>query len=73
MPYFIEYNSKLEAFTTSNLNSLENKIVPVINLKNKATWLYEIAKTLEQNENIPLKLNDLIQLKGIGRKSANSF
>jgi endonuclease III len=42
-----------------------------MNSKNKASWLYEIGKTLEKNENIPLKLNDLILLKGIGRKSAN--
>jgi endonuclease-3 len=42
-----------------------------MNSKNKASWLYDIAKTLQKKENIPLKLNDLIQLKGIGRKSAN--
>lgn len=71
MPHFIENYPNLEAISTSNLNSLENIISPVMNSKNKASWLYEIAKTLQKNENIPLKLNDLIQLKGIGRKSAN--
>lgn len=71
MPYFIEKYPNLEAIRNSNLNTIENIISPVMNSKNKASWLYEIAKTLEKNENIPLKLNDLIQLKGIGRKSAN--
>lgn len=71
MPYFIEKYPNLEAINTSNLNSLENIVFPVMNSKNKASWLYEIAKTLEKDDNIPLKLNDLIQLKGIGRKSAN--
>ena len=71
MPHFIENYPNLKAISTSNLNSLENKISPVMNSKNKASWLYDIAKTLQKNENIPLKLNDLIQLKGIGRKSAN--
>lgn len=37
--------------------------------KNKASWLYDIAKTLEKDENIPLTLNNLIQLKGIGREN----
>lgn len=71
MPSFIEKYPNLAAISTTNLNSLENIIFPVMNSKNKASWLYEIAKTLEKDENIPLKLNDLIQLKGIGRKSAN--
>ena len=71
MPQFIEKYPNLEAIKNSNLNAIENIIAPVMNSKNKASWLYEIAKTLEKDENIPLKGNDLIQLKGIGRKSAN--
>ncbi len=71
MPQFIEKYPNLEAIKNSNLNAIENIIAPVMNSKNKASWLYEIAITLEKSENIPLKGNDLIQLKGIGRKSAN--
>lgn len=71
MPHFIEKYPNLEAISNSNLDSLENIISKVINSKNKAAWLYEIAKTLQKNENIPLILNNLIQIKGIGRKSAN--
>jgi endonuclease-3 len=71
MPHFIEKFPNLEAIYASNLNAIENIISPVMNSKNKVYWLYEIAKTLEKNENIPLSLHNLIQLKGIGRKSAN--
>ncbi len=71
MPVFIEKYQNLEAISASNLNSIENIISKVMNSKNKASWLYDIAKTLQKNENIPLTLNNLIQLKGIGRKSAN--
>ena len=71
MPHFIEKYPNLEAIATSNLNSLENIISKVMNSKNKASWLYEIAKTLKKDDNIHLTLHNLIQLKGIGRKSAN--
>ncbi len=71
MPLFIEKYPNLEVISSSNLNSIENIISPVMNSKNKASWLYDIAKTVEKNKNIPLTLNDLIRLKGIGRKSAN--
>ncbi len=71
MPHFIEKYSNLEAISKSNPDSIENQISGVMNSKNKASWLYEIAKTLEKDENIPLTLKNLIQLKGIGRKSAN--
>ncbi len=71
MPNFIEKYPNLETIYISNVDSIENLIYGVMNSKSKASWLYDIAKTLEKNENIPLKLNDLIQLKGIGRKSAN--
>lgn len=71
MPVFLKLYPNLPAIKESNLESIENIISKVMNSKNKASWLYDIAKTLEKDENIPLTLNDLIQLKGIGRKSAN--
>ncbi|CAM4449206.1 endonuclease III domain-containing protein [Flavobacterium terrigena] len=71
MPIFIEKYPSLEAINSSNLDSLENIISKVMNSKNKASWLFDIAKNLEKDENIPLTLHNLIQLKGIGRKSAN--
>ncbi len=37
----------------------------------KATWLTTIARTVGQDDAIPVTLNDLVALPGIGRKSAN--
>ncbi len=37
----------------------------------KAKWLMELAQTVKTDKKIPLTLDELIQLPGIGRKSAN--
>ncbi|MDR7212631.1 endonuclease III [Flavobacterium piscis] len=37
----------------------------------KTGWLLEIAKTIQNDEDIPLTMNGLTALKGLGRKSAN--
>ena len=56
-------------------NSFLNDFIPhfmtLTNFNNKAKWIIDIAKNLKENKNIPLTLNSLILLKGIGRKSAN--
>lgn len=50
-------------------------IIPYIskvrNFGNKANWLTEIGKTIKKDSNIPLTLEGLTGLPGIGRKSAN--
>jgi len=43
----------------------------VRNHATKAKWLLEIAKTIQNDKDIPLTMNKLTDLKGIGRKSAN--
>jgi len=37
----------------------------------KTGWLLEIAKTIKNDKDIPLTMNGLTTLKGLGRKSAN--
>ena len=37
----------------------------------KCEWLLQIAQQLKTDENIPLTMEGLVKLKGIGRKSAN--
>jgi len=37
----------------------------------KCEWLLQIAQQLKTDENIPLTMDGLVKLKGIGRKSAN--
>jgi endonuclease-3 len=43
----------------------------VRNFANKAKWITEIADTIKEDKNIPLTMDALVALKGIGRKSAN--
>ncbi|WP_281337233.1 endonuclease III domain-containing protein [Flavobacterium eburneipallidum] len=61
----------MESLAVANFNSLVSYIIEVKNFETKANWLLEIAKILQKDENIPLKMNGLLTLKGIGRKSAN--
>ncbi|MGN6619380.1 MAG: endonuclease III domain-containing protein [Ilyomonas sp.] len=43
----------------------------VRNYSNKAKWLIETAQSIKKDSNIPLTLDELTELSGIGRKSAN--
>jgi len=43
----------------------------ITNFANKAKWLTAIAAEVKTDKNIPLSLERLIELPGIGRKSAN--
>lgn len=43
----------------------------VRNHATKTGWLLEIAKTIQNDKNIPLTMDGLTALKGLGRKSAN--
>jgi endonuclease-3 len=46
-------------------------IKSVRGFRKKADWLVRIAKTLADYKDIPLMIEELIELPGIGRKSAN--
>lgn len=59
---------KLSHATEANLHAIIGK---VRNFGNKTKWLMEIAQTLKKDSNIPLTLEKLTELPGIGRKSAN--
>ncbi|WP_291117259.1 endonuclease III domain-containing protein [Flavobacterium sp. UBA6135] len=61
----------MEVLAASNAESLFPFISKVRNYGTKANWLIEIAKTVKEDKNIPTNIENLIALKGIGRKSAN--
>jgi endonuclease III len=61
----------LQSIANKPFGNFTKQITSVTNYNNKANWIFEIAHTLLKDENIPLTLNNLITLKGIGRKSAN--
>jgi endonuclease-3 len=61
----------MESMAVSNIEALIPYISSVRNFGNKGKWLLEIAKAIQKDENIPLTMDGLVSLKGIGRKSAN--
>jgi len=66
-----EVYPNMESLSVSNVDSLIPYISKVRNFGTKANWLIEIAKTIQKDENIPLNIEGLTAMKGIGRKSAN--
>ena len=66
-----------EAFPNmkSLASSTTEKFIPYIskvrNFSTKSNWIIEIAQTIKEDKNIPLTMETLTALKGIGRKSAN--
>ena len=60
----------MESMAVSNIEALLPHISKVRNFGTKASWLIEIAQTIKEDKNIPQKMEELIALKGIGRKSA---
>jgi endonuclease-3 len=55
----------------ASFDELAPLIGSVSNFKTKAEWLTGIAQTLKTDEAIPLTMEGLVALKGLGRKSAN--
>jgi endonuclease III len=70
-PALFKVFPNMESLSVSNVDALIPHISKVRNFGTKANWLIEIAQTVQKNENIPLTMENLTALKGIGRKSAN--
>ena len=61
----------IKTLATADEKALFTFISKVRNFGNKTKWLMELAKTVKDDKNIPLTMEKLIELPGIGRKSAN--
>lgn len=61
----------MKALATASEKELFEFISKVRNFGNKTKWLMTLAKTIKEDKNIPLTMEALIELPGIGRKSAN--
>jgi endonuclease-3 len=61
----------MQSLAKSNVEDLTPYLSKVRNFDTKVNWLLEIAQTIQKDENIPLTMDGLTSLKGIGRKSAN--
>jgi endonuclease-3 len=70
-PVLFDAYPNMESLAVANEEVLFPYISEVRNFGTKAKWLLEIAKTVQNDANIPLTMEGLVALKGIGRKSAN--
>jgi endonuclease III len=70
-PALFEAFPNMESLSRASVNDLLPYISKVRNFQTKASWLVEIANVLRHDNNIPQTLDELVALKGIGRKSAN--
>ena len=70
LPFF-EIYPNMNTLSDATLEEITTYIQSVTNYKNKAKWIFDIASIVKTDENIPKNLTTLIDLKGIGRKSAN--
>jgi endonuclease-3 len=70
-PSLFEIFPNMKSLSVSNVDALIPHISKVRNFGTKASWIIEIAQTVQEDENIPRTMEALTALKGIGRKSAN--
>src|SRR5215831_14227573 len=61
----------MQALSKADPELLYPYISKVRGFGKKAEWLVKIAEQLKKDENIPLTMEGLVELPGIGRKSAN--
>lgn len=61
----------MQALSQATLEAIQEQISDVRNFGNKSTWLAALSKIVKKDKNIPLTLDELTELPGIGRKSAN--
>lgn len=70
-PKFFAAFSNMEALSQATPDAIQELISDVRNFGNKSKWLSELSKKVKSDSNIPLTLDALTELPGIGRKSAN--
>jgi len=70
-PKFFTAFPNMEALSQASPEAIQEQISDVRNFGNKTKWLSELSKKLKKDKNIPLTLEELTELPGIGRKSAN--
>ena len=71
VPPLFEKFPNLKSLAATTIEELIPYVTKVRNFNTKANWIIEIAQTLKEDKNIPTNMEELIALKGIGRKSAN--
>lgn len=70
-PKLFEAYPNMQALSHATPDALAEYITGVRNSQSKGKWLVELAQKIKKDSNIPLTLDELTELPGIGRKSAN--
>jgi endonuclease-3 len=70
-PAFFKAFPTMKALAKADAEALYPFVSKIRNFGNKTNWLLTLARTVKEDKNIPLTLEELIALPGIGRKSAN--
>jgi endonuclease III len=70
-PDFFKAYPDLKTLAKADPKTLFPLISKVRNFAHKAQWLVSMAKEIKTDNNIPLEIESLVELPGIGRKSAN--
>lgn len=70
-PRFFTAFPNMEALSQATPEAIQELISDVRNFGNKSKWLSALSKIVKKDKNIPLTLDELTELPGIGRKSAN--
>src|SRR6476469_662844 len=70
-PKLFEAFPNMESLSKATETTLQANISKVRNFGNKTKWLMEMSQSIKKDKNIPLTLEELTALPGIGRKSAN--
>jgi endonuclease-3 len=70
-PEFFNLFPNMDALAKAKPAALKQFMTGIRNGANKQNWLLGIAQLVKKDKNIPLTLDELTALPGIGRKSAN--
>jgi endonuclease-3 len=70
-PGFFSLYPDMASLATAKPEELHRHLSSVRNFGNKCNWLVQLAQTVKHDENIPVTMDELTKLPGVGRKSAN--
>ncbi len=70
-PPFFKTFPDMKSLSGADAESMYPFIHAVRNFGNKTKWLLDLARTIKEDKKIPLTMEELIKLPGIGRKSSN--
>lgn len=70
-PEFFKVFPTMSSLSKADPELLFPYISKIRNFRHKAQWLVETSKAIKSDSKIPLEIDALVELPGIGRKSAN--